>query len=721
MAERPTFSPFWHRVRAMTPRLRPHVQITRQHYRGRRWHIVHDPSSNNFYRLNPIAHEFIALLDGRRTVEEAWEISLTRHGDAAPTQQEAIQLISQLYQANLLRVDTTPEVEQLLHRGRERLKKKAMSQAIGIMYFRIRLFNPDALVGWVEPILRPLINRVGFLLWLAFMIFVGMKIIPYGEDLVGDVDSAIAPSNWGWLIAVFIVTKALHELGHGVILKRFGGQVPEFGVMLLVLFPAPYVDASSAWALPDKWKRIAVGAGGMLFELFVAGVAALVWIQTRHTPDSLVHQLSYNAMFIASVSTILFNANPLMRFDGYYILSDLIEMPNLMQRSMNMIKHYFKRYVYGMDQDKPPTTHPGEAWILTVYGICAIAYRIFLFFSITLYVMGKMFAIGLILAIWTAGMWFVLPVGKFIHFLAAAPQVGEHRARAIATSVLMIALGVGLFGMVPVPDYRKAGGVVESIAHEGVFFGADGFVVEAFVHPGERVEQGQALARLENREMFAQRASVLAEIGRIEGLMRKAMMVEPAAAGPLREQLRSLRDQLAYLDDRLGKLTVRAPASGVFVGADPAALLGSFVREGEGMGEIVDPERVLVYASLNQRENAWVDDGTPYEVQIRLVSAADRVIDGAQVRVIPAGQERLVHPSLSYFGGGTVQTRTDDQTGTLAKSKQFLVEVTPQAEGVSWRGLPGERARLRFELPAKPLLVQWADRLAKLIQGRVQL
>ena len=147
--ERPTFSPFWHRVRTLKPRLRPHVQITRQHYRGRRWHVVHDPASNQFYRLSPVAHDFVCLLDGTREIEAAWKISLAKFGDASPTQNEIIELMGQLYNSNLIAIDTTPETEQLLQRGKDRTKKRIAQQAIGIMYFRLRLFNPDRLLTWV--------------------------------------------------------------------------------------------------------------------------------------------------------------------------------------------------------------------------------------------------------------------------------------------------------------------------------------------------------------------------------------------------------------------------------------------------------------------------------------------------------------------------------------------------------------------------------------------
>lgn len=725
MAERPTFSPFWHRVRAMKPRLRPHVQITRQHYRAKRWHVVHDPSSNQFYRLNPIAHEFVGLLDGHRTVEEVWEISLQRHGDAAPTQQEALQLIGQLYGANLLSVDATPETEQLLKRGRERLKKKAMGQAIGIMYFKIRLFNPDRIVAWVEPILRPVLNKWGFLLWAAFLVFVVARLLPNASALADQVENTLAPANWPWLMVVFVLTKALHELGHGVILKRHGGQVPELGVMLLVLFPAPYVDASSAWALPDKWKRVAVGAGGMLFELFVAGVAALVWLETMAASDSLIHQLAYNAMFIASVSTILFNANPLMRFDGYYILSDLLEMPNLMQRSMNQIKFLFKRYPYGMTNERPPTAAGNERAVLMVYGVSAIAYRIFLFFSITLLVMGKLFAVGLILAIWTASMWFILPVGKFVHWLASSPALHDKRPRAVGASIAMIAAGLLLVGAVPFPDNRRAAGVVESRQRSGVFYGAAGFVAAAHARPGGRLAAGDPIVTLENPELHARIRRGRAELARLESVERQAMREQPIAVDVLAAQLASVREQLDFLEERAGRLVVRAPHDGVLVGRDPHHLIGSYVNEGELAGEIVEPDSLRVVASLGQRENAWAAAGDDYRVQIRMVSRASRALDGEVERVVPAGQSRLPHGALGYAGGGAIQTEATDQSGTLARSGQFLVEIRPTPDAADgelvWAGAPGERVRLRFTLDSKPLLEQWVDRLSKLVQSRVKL
>jgi len=710
----------------MKPRMRPHVQITRQHYRGKRWHVVKDPSSNQFYRLNPIAHEFVGLFDGKRTVEDIWKISLERHGDMAPTQHEAIQLLSQLYNSNLLAADANPETDQLLRRGRDRLKKKAIQQAIGIMYFKVKMFNPDAYLTWIEPLLRPLINVWGFAVWLVVVVAALVKLVPEWGELVDGAENVYSnPAMWPWLIVTFIVTKAIHETGHGVICKRYGGQVPEFGMMLLVLFPAPYVDASAAWGFENKWKRIAVGAGGMIFELFVAAIAAFVWLNTN--PGSLTHQIAYNVMFTASISTVLFNANPLMRFDGYFILSDLLEVPNLMQRSQNVLKHLFKVYFYRLKNETPPSSDPVELVILFTYGVLAMIYRLFLFFSITMYVMGKLFAIGLMLAIWTAAMWFIMPVGKWVHWLATHHALGDHRFRAIATSILMVAACIGAVGLIPAPDHRRAAGVMEARAEAGVYFETSGFVVESAVRIGDWVEQGDTLVTMENARLKSELAGLEAQIAEYEVLEQRAVGRQEFAKAQIAQQsIQTRLARAAYLQSKLDKLIVRAPISGRVVSADPARIVGAYVQEGQAVCRLIDDRDLRVTALLEQQEAAWPNELSTdeYRVELRLISAADHVFVGRVDKLVEVGQRELPHPSFGYAGGGTIEIDTSEQSGLLAKDPQFVMHVSPLASedgGTPWPGLPGERVRLRFTLPDRPYLSQWVDRLRKLVQGKVDI
>ncbi len=734
-AERPTFSPFWHRVRTLKPRLRPHVGITRQRYRGRIWHVVHDPTSNQFFRLNPVAHDFVGLLDGSRDVESAWKISLAKFGDVAPTQNEVIQLISQLHNANLLSVDASPETEQLLSRGRERIKKKIQQQAIGIMYFKIRLFNPDRIIAALEPIFRPVINRWGFLAWLAFLLFALWQILPHFSALTSHFETAISPSNWPWLIVVFIVTKAIHEFGHGVICRRFGGQVPEFGVMMLVMFPAPYVDASACWAFPSRWRRMAVGAGGMMFELFVASCAALVWLHFEETGQfGLPRQLAYNAMLTASISTVLFNANPLMRFDGYYILSDFLEVPNLAQRANSMLKHLIQKYIYRLENLTPPSQVRSEQGILITYGVLALAYRIFLFVSITLYVMGQMFGIGFALAIWTASVWFILPAGSFIHWLATGPKLAEHRVRHVLASVAMIAAGVLLVGVIPFPDHRRAVGVVESTERTYVYFGAPGFVdhVPEGIVPGAVVRAGDVLAVLRNKELEQDRRITQVQIEDLALQERGALeQKKPETAQIARRRIEVLQQRLAEIEKKLSKLVVRAPHEGVIAGADPRNMVGAYVELGRPLCEVVSAGRIHIESKLSQRDGwvyAYVDrEGNLHEeklqelgLEIRRMSRVGETIPATVTRIV-LPNPNLPHESLGYAGGGQIQTAQDDESGRRSTSLLPEVWAEPIASGRAPLVFVDERVSVRFTLPPRPLAAQWWDRLSQLMQGRVNM
>jgi putative peptide zinc metalloprotease protein len=716
----------------MKPRLRPHVQITRQHYRGRRWHVVHDPTSNQFYRLNPVAHDFVGMLDGHRDVETAWNASLQKFGDAAPTQNEIIQLIGQLYQSNLLSLDASPETEQLLRRGRERLKRKAAAQAIGIMYLKVRAFNPDRILTACEPVLRPILNRYGFIAWVCLLLWALYNLLPHWSKLAqGFNERNLFDPQFLWLVPVaYVLTKAIHEFGHGVICKRFGGQVPEFGFMMLVLIPSPFVDASAAWSFPNKWQRIAVGAGGMMFELFVASIASFVWVwaQNNGMDHAVIARLAFNIMVSSSIATVLFNANPLMRFDGYYILADLLETPNLAQRSSKMLQHLFQKYVFRLKNLQPPSTDPGEQAILVVYGILAGAYRIFLFFSITLFILGQFFAIGLVLAVWTAAAWFILPVGKLIHWLATSPQLSENRFRTVAaTAALVLFFGV-LLGVIPMPDRRHGTGVVESTARDSLHFGTDGFVVKVHKRPGERVEAGEPIVTLESRELEERRRSIKSQLDEFIISERDSInRGEPSTIQLAQERERLAIENLAETDRRLAGLIVRAPHAGRIAGADPAVRLGAFVKRGEPVCDVVDPDQLRIAATLDQRQAAWLFDPTSprspgLACDVRLISDVNQILPASKWDVVQAGQRDLRHAQLGFTGGGPFETESKDESGRIAKRPQFNVTIyATDPEKLAALTLPGERVKVRFKLPPRPLLAQWLDRLEKEIQGRVHL
>ena len=720
--ERPTFSPFWHRLRSMTPRLRSHVQVTRQFYRAKRWFIAHDPTSNQHYRLSPTAYDLVGTLDGRRTVEEAWKISLSKFGDDAPTQPEVIELLAQLYNSNLLQVDTTPETEQLLRRGRTRTEKRLAQQAISVMYFKLRLINPEVILSAMEPIFRPILNRWGLLAWAALVLYAITQLLPQWSRLTEQTKTITNPANWLWIGTVFVLLKLWHEFGHGIVCKRLGGNVPEMGVMLLVLLPSPYVDATSAWTFPNRWHRAAVGAGGMLFELFAAAVAAIVWLNVQ--PGTLPSQLAFYTMFSASVATVLFNANPLMKFDGYYILSDLLEIPNLMQRSQQVLKNIFLRHLYRVENVKPAADQPGERVILFTYGILSQIYRVVVFLSITLWLVGLWFGVGLLLALWTAAAWFVIPVGMFIHWLASSPNLIDKRPRAIALTLLLAVGAALLVGVVPLPDYRRATGIVDAQSRAGVFTKADGFVRQVHAKPGDRVAAGDVIATLESPELLARTAQARAQVAELQAQLRAARVQDDAVSEQIIVgQLAVANDTITELLAQAEELTVRAPHPGVIASGDPASNLGKLIRKGEPVCLLLEPASARVLALLDQTEAAWLFDLPPEQqlVKLRLASDIPTIINAHVDSIVPAGQSVLPHPSLGYMGGGSAEVDTaQDPSGRIAKGDRFTVYIHTPEHALD-NALPGQRVYLRFTLPSKPIAQQVVDRISKAVQGRVNL
>ncbi|HEY0008955.1 MAG TPA: hypothetical protein VGB55_09550, partial [Tepidisphaeraceae bacterium] len=336
----------------LRPRLRPTAQISRQYYRGDRWYVVRDPAGNQFHRLSDPAYRFVGLLDGSRTVGEAWDLVGGQLADDSPTQPEVLQILSQLFAANLIETDVTPDSAVVLKRQKMHNKRKMQQRMMNLLFPRIPIWDPDTFIKAWMPVIKLMISWMGAIIWLAVIIGACAVLAPLWPELQASAKNAIDPGNWMWLWATFVVIKFIHEMGHAFSCRRFGGEVHETGIMLLVLVPTPYVDASSAWAFPNKFKRIFVGAGGMIFELFVAAVCAFIWKATMGSPG-LINQLAYNTMLIASVSTLVFNANPLLRYDGYYILSDWWEIPNLQRKSAEYTLGLVKRHIFRVKRQQP--------------------------------------------------------------------------------------------------------------------------------------------------------------------------------------------------------------------------------------------------------------------------------------------------------------------------------------------------------------------------------
>ena len=598
--DRPTFSENWYRIAELRLKLRSVVQEYRQDYRGQRWHLLRDPATNTFSRIDAASYAFVARLDGQRSVDRAWQESVAELGDDAPTQGEAVSLLGRLYQANLLQADVPPDAATLFERQRKRVRKEVGGYLKNILFARFPLFDPDPLLDRWMPIAGALFSPIGLAAWLGLMSWALVSLAGHGQSLWQQAQGVLSPSNLPLLYACMVAIKLAHELGHGFACKRFGrrdptgGEVHTLGVMLMVFTPLPYVDASSCWALRSKWRRAAVAAAGMYIELAVAAVAAIVWV--RATPGSQVEAMSYNLLFIAGVSTVLFNANPLIRFDGYYILSDLLETPNLARRGFEYWQYLAKKYLFGVRRPRRIAHTAGERPLLLIYAVAALVYRVVLMVGIFLFVAEQLFFVAMVLTGISLAMWVLVPLGKSC---GTSPgrrswlERGPARWRGARGLACVLVAGVGL---VPVPDRGVGQGVVEAAVSRSVVAPVDG-MLRHLPESGETIERaGAIVVRLENPRLSA---SAHGEAGGARGASQPVQRrpcrgrgrrgAKPAAAdGSGSKTDRSLHDAGGGPADR-------GPGGGGLVdrfaggGAGGVGAAGGGRRSRDGTGKPADP------------------------------------------------------------------------------------------------------------------------------------
>lgn len=724
--DRPTFSESWYRVADLKPRLRPTVQIHRQHYRGQMWHVVQDPSNNQFFRLSDAAYRFIAMLDGKRTVAESWKICNEQLGDWAPTQGEAIQLMGQLYVSNLLLSEVSPDAESLLNRYKKRVRREVQGYLMNLLFIRIPLYDPDHFLNrWVSVFGR-VFSYFGIAMLLVLMAAAASTLGGRLDELISSAgksataEGILSMDNLPLLYVCFALIKVFHEFGHAFACKKFGrqegsgGEVHVMGIMFLVFAPFPYVDASSSWAFRSKWHRMVVGAAGVLVELGIAAIAAIVWANT--TDNNIAHKLAYNVIFVAGVSTILFNGNPLLRYDGYYVLSDLLEIPNLAQRSKEYLYYLVRKYVWNVRQVRNPAHTRGEKVWMIVYGVCSTVYRWFICVAILLFVADQLFVVGAILAVAAAIAWVCVPIGKFLHYLMTSPELLRVRTRAMATTFGTLIVIVGAIGLIPAPDRSRVEGIVEPEPSRIRFIHIQtpGFaenVLPTDTHVGP---QGPPLIAAVNDDLEAELKVAQAQQGQLEAELRQAQTKSPADALRAQENLNAAVARVEFWSKRVTELQIKAPFEGMWISPNIDRLKGTYVNENDVVGMVLPLDDMLVRAVATQ--DVSLKD-VEEAVEIRVKGNPDTQITGRILKILPAASSRLPSQALGIAAGGELETAPDDQYGTKTIEPFFEIRIKPDRQNVL---MAGQRVVVRLRTKDKPLALQWYHSLLQVIQRHSQ-
>ena len=696
------FSPSWYRVATLAPRLRSHAQLHRHQYRGRIWYVLQDRSNERFHRFSPAAYAFIGLMDGQRTVQDIWELSSTKLADEAPTQPEVVQLLSQLHAADVLQCDIPPDIAELLHRHERTQQKKWQRRAMSIFAWQFPLFDPERLLQIFVPLVRPFFGWGGTVLWLCIVIPALLIGVAHWSELTTNlIDRMTTPQNLVLLWFLFPIIKALHEFGHAFAVKVFGGEVHEMGIMLLVFSPVPYVDASASSAFSSKWQRSVVGAAGMIVELVIASIAMFVWVSVE---PGTVRMLAYNTIMIAGISTVMFNANPLLRFDGYYILADLIEIPNLRQRANNYLSYVCERYLFGREEAQEPQAATGErAWFVG-YSVTSFIYRIFVVFAILMFLTDQFFALGMFFALLTGVTWFLIPLGKGLSYLFTSPRIRRVRGRALAVTSGALAVIVVALCFTPVPFRTRAEGVVWIPDEAIVRAGADGFVAQVVGIPGSKVSRGDVVVVCHDSVLTTQVKVLEAHLQEIEARIREQIPESIVKAKILEEEKYYIQEKLARAREQVRDLVIIAKVDGTLVLPRAEDLPGRFVHRGDVLAHVVDLNTLTVRTIVDQTDIDLIRHSTK-AVQVRLAERLASPIDAGVTRLVPAASDELPSPALGSEGGGQVPMDPKDSKGQKAMRKVFQVDLQLPVD-LSIVNVGG-RVYVRFDHGWESLMTQW--------------
>src|SRR5579862_3174506 len=698
----PLLSTSWYRVAERRPKLRSHARLYRHRYRGELWYLLQDPASSRVHRFTPAARLIISLMDGTRTVSQLWEIANRRLAEGAPTQDEMIQLLGQLHAADLLQSDVTPDVVELFTRGAREDRARYRRSFANPMALRIPLWDPDAFLNRSNRWVRWIWSRWGAILWLAVVLPALFLIPPHWPELSNNfADRVLALDNLVVLYCVFPMLKALHEMGHATATKAGGGEVHDMGIMMLVLLPVPYVEASAATIFKSKYRRALVGAAGVTVELFVAALAFYAWLLVE---PGLVRAVLFNVMVIASVSTLVFNGNPLLRYDAYYILADLIEIPNLAARSARYWAYLLERYVLGVrDAETPATASAEKAWFV-FYGFAATCYRVLVTAVIALFIAQRFFVIGVLLALWAVAAMAFVPVIRGIRHLTANPRLHRKRTRATAA---VVAIGLACSGFllgVPIPYHSHAEGALWLPEEAIVRAGADGFLQKFLVEPGTRVVVGQALTQSSEPALAAELRRDQAKIAELKAEYDAEFVTNQAKAQIVRDQLDSAQASLALVGERTADLVSRARVDGVFVVPGMVDMPGRYYHKGDLLGYVIGKARPLARVVVRQDAVDQVRLATA-RVEVRLAEDPERVLQGHIVRQVPAGDEVLPSPALAAQMGGDIATDPRDSKDPRALQRVFQFDVALARAGQLSDF--GQRVFVRFDHQMEPLGLQW--------------
>lgn len=627
-------------------------------YQGVEYWVIKEPLGQKYYQFPPHVYYILTQLDGTRSIEELVDSFHREHAPKRITRSELQQLLTRFHRDGLVVSGVSGQGIELLRRGRKSLAMERVTSLSNILAVRWRGFDPEGILNFLDRWIWWVFTSTAVIITMCLasvaLLSVLVNMEAFQSRLPGF-DQFFDPRRWVMFVGVLAVTKMFHEFGHGLSCKRLGGECHEIGFMLLVLTPCLYCNVSDSWRLPNKWHRAAIGAAGMYVEVILATIATFIW---WYVEPGWIQDLCLQVMLVSSVSTILFNGNPLLRFDGYYILSDLLEIPNLNQKSTKALTTLLGRHWLGLEIPDDQLMPSNRPWAFALFTVAAFCYRWFVLISIIIFLTRWLEPYGLDslgrgIAMFAAGGMLFWPGYKLFRYMAVPGRMHQIEKLRFTIGTIIAVVIFSVIFLIPYPHYLRCSLIMIPQKMETVYIKEPGLLNKINVNSGEVVSAGTTLAVLENIDLKLALEQAKGQLENKE-LERKMLYDSGSSKQPNRTvdrigsvdaEIRQLKNFVEDVQDRIGRLEVKSSIQGTvletpFQAAGPTSaelpLLDeqslltqnnanfSIVR-GQRFCEIADLTRWYAIVLLTENQVNLAREGQ--EVKIKLYSAPGETVE----------------------------------------------------------------------------------------------
>ncbi len=636
------------RLRSVQVGRRGELEISRHIFRGEPSYVVQDPITFTSHHLTAHNYQIFVALDSERPLERIFE-RLVEHGVLKKDREEDFyRFVVRLNQLGLLNLPIS-DGKRLYERFQKKRGARRRNWLTAIVFLRVPLVQPDAFLTRTMRYAAPLFTRLAFALWLLGVSVSLYVVAMRWEAFCNPLGTMLAAKNLPILWTLLVGMKVIHEFGHAYACKFFGGRVPEMGAFFVVFTPCAYVDASATWGFTNRLHRIIVGLAGMYFESMAAMAALAVWCFTEPSP---LRSIAHYAVILSTIVTVGFNINPLMRYDGYYILSDAVNTPNLRQLASAQIIVTLKRVALGIRVPDIASTQASRIG-LAFFGIAAGLYRLLVLMGISAVVALKIPAAGLGIAVSFLAALFWKFGTRLVGYVAWSQEAAPVRRRAVAVTVGVFVCAVASLLWLPTPGSIQMTGVVRRRDDRTVRSSGSGFLQRVDVRAGDVVPTGAAMATLENIDVVSALKKKRAELDQLRVQLHARAVLDPKLGAATQRQLERAERERAHLEREVRRLVVRAPIPGQITEIQGLEDRGRFVRKGEPLATVSAGPWVLNAVATEETLTTW-EPRKGDQVEVRLVSQGGRSFSGRVIHLVPAGSKTIEDPALTHLGGGSI-------------------------------------------------------------------